>query len=197
MSGSSRLISKGEKKSMLHIKDFSLESMDETHLKKLLEWRNSQRIRDLMYSDHEITIEEHEEWYRNINKNGNRIVKVFSYKDKWIGQVSFSELDQKNNKCSWGFYIGEDDAPKGSGSIMAYYALSYIFETYGIRKLCAEIIDFNVSSFSYHTKLGFVEEGRLVQHVYKNNNYVDVIIMALFKDNWTDTKKQLIQRYGG
>ncbi|MCG6175025.1 GNAT family protein, partial [Anoxybacillus sp. LAT_31] len=60
-----------------------------------------------------------------------------------------------------------------------------------IRKLCAEIIGFNERSIHYHQRLGFRTEGVLREHVLKNNQYVDVILMSLFNKEWKEQKSKI------
>jgi UDP-4-amino-4,6-dideoxy-N-acetyl-beta-L-altrosamine N-acetyltransferase len=180
---------------MLSYGDFELKDFDEAHLGIVLNWRNSEHIRNMMYSDHVISLEEHTAWYKKAKESQSTILKIFFYKDSPVGVVNFTQIDKQSNKCYWGFYIGEKDVPKGSGSVMGYLALSLIFKNYGIRKLCSEIMDYNIQSIHYHKKLGFTEEGRFVKHVLKNGRYVDVIAMSLFKDDWICIKKKYEIKY--
>lgn len=182
---------------MIDFKKYSLKELEECELKFVLDWRNSERVRMTMYNDHKITMLEHEKWFEKVKKNSTTLVKLLQYENRPIGLVTFSNIDSKNNKCYWGFYIGEQNAPRGSGTIMGLLGLEFIFERVGIRKLCAEIVDFNEISFNYHKKLGFEEEGRFIKHVLKNGNYIDVISMALFCDKWKGVKKKLLLNMKG
>ena len=146
-----------------------------------------------MYSDHIISIEDHLTWFQNMKKDNRNNVKLFVYEDRPIGVVNFTNIDQKNCTCYWGFYIGEKNSPPRSGTVLGLLALEYIFEEHFIRKLYAEVLDCNKISINYHKKFGFVEEGRFVEHVLKNNQYMDVISLALFKDKWLDIKQKLIE----
>ncbi|MNP72197.1 hypothetical protein D3C76_1686990 [compost metagenome] len=67
---------------------------------------------------------------------------------------------------------------------MGILALDLIFKERHMRKCCAQILDFNSKSLSYHTKLGFTEEGRLVKQILKNNKYADVVFMGIFQEQW-------------
>lgn len=182
---------------MIDLSKYHLKDLKEDDLELVLNWRNSKAIRSSMYTDHIITMEEHKKWFNKVGSDNTMAVKIFSNENKPLGLVNISKIDQINNKCYWGFYIGEPDAPTGSGTIMGILALEYMFAELDIRKICTEILEFNTASLHYHKKLGFIEEGRFVKHVRKDNQYVDVIAMAHFVDKWPKVKEALISTRGG
>ena len=174
-----------------------LRPIEEADLVKVLEWRNSDRIRAVMFTDSIITINEHRAWFERLHKEKTAICRIFEFQDRPVGVVNIIQIDRHNNKCSWGFYLGEVDVPRGTGTVMGYLALEYIFEALGMRKLCAEVLAFNTTSIKFHKKLGFVEEGRFIKHVLKNDNYEDVIAMALFYEDWVKFKNRLKKKCFG
>lgn len=182
---------------MSTIENYQLVDLEEKNLELVLKWRNSEAVRSCMYTDHIITIKEHYVWFKKIKDDKDTIAKLLSFNEKPIGQVNFTQIDKKNNTCYWGFYIGDKNAQRGSGTALGILALEYMFEVKSIRKLCAEVLDFNIPSLHFHKKLGFTEEGRLVKHVLKNNHYIDVIPMGLFQENWLKEKKKLLDTFKG
>lgn len=169
---------------MAHINDYKLENLSQKELKLVLEWRNAEHIRPFMNTDDFIQLEDHYRWFESVEKDTSKLVKLCFYKEEPIGLVNFSQIDPKNKTCEWGFYIGDKTCPRWSGKIMGILALDFLFKERHMRKLCAQILDFNSKSLSYHKKLGFTEEGRLVKQILKNNEYVDVVLMGLFKERW-------------
>jgi UDP-4-amino-4,6-dideoxy-N-acetyl-beta-L-altrosamine N-acetyltransferase len=177
---------------MLKRQNCRLRTIQEDDLPFVLYWRNSERIRKNMYSDHMISMDQHREWFRRIMIDKSTVCKIFEYEGQPLGVVNFTDFDNKNDRCSWGIYIGESNAPKKSGMAMGYLALQYIFETLNIRKLCAEVFAFNNKSTNYHRKLGFSEEGRFLKHVYKDGVYHDIITFAHFQNRWIEIKDELL-----
>ncbi|MFX4261972.1 UDP-4-amino-4,6-dideoxy-N-acetyl-beta-L-altrosamine N-acetyltransferase [Pelotomaculum propionicicum] len=171
--------------------NYSLRSLVEADLAKVLVWRNSERIRASMYTDRIITMDEHRQWFKKTSKDENTICMIFQYQENPSGLVNFTQIDKCNSRCHWGFYLGETDVPRGSGMAMGYLALEYIFEVIGIHKLYGEALAFNLQSIKYHKKLGFVEEGRFVEHIFKNGRYEDIISMAILNKNWLKLKSRL------
>jgi UDP-4-amino-4,6-dideoxy-N-acetyl-beta-L-altrosamine N-acetyltransferase len=136
-------------------------------------------------------MEEHRAWFERLRKDPAPTFLIFEFRDKPIGVVNVTQIDGRNEKCYWGFYIGDPEAPPGSGTALGYFGLNYIFDVLKIRKLCAEAFAFNEASIRFHKRLGFVEEGLLARHVQKNGRYEDVIPFALFAEDWAVHKSRI------
>jgi UDP-4-amino-4,6-dideoxy-N-acetyl-beta-L-altrosamine N-acetyltransferase len=171
--------------------DCLLRPVQDTDRDLILQWRNSERVRANMFNDHIISHEEHLAWFQRITKEPIPLFLVFEYLRRPLGIVSITRIDRLNNRCLWGFYLGETDGPPESGMVMAYMGLAYIFEHLKIRKLCSEAFVFNQGSIRFHQKLGFTQEGIFVKHVLKNGFYQDIISFALFEEDWPNIKASL------
>lgn len=160
----------------------------------VLRWRNSSRIRSSMLTNEIISVDRHETWLKKVLSDDTKIIKILFYESKPIGLVNFTNIDLVNETCYWGIYIGEESAPKGSGTVLGYLALNMIFEEIKIRKVYAEVIEENQISLNFHKKLGFIEEGRFVNHLKRGTKYLDVISMALFNECWNQRRQQMLTR---
>ena len=182
---------------MNNIEEFQIKPISYKDLNTILKWRNSKNIKSTMYTEHQITWEEHTKWYQKITSDPKEMVFVFYHKDRPLGVVNFSDINKLHSRCYWGFYIGEESAPQGSGTIMGVLALNKIFKEIGLHKVCAEVIASNNRSYRYHQKLGFEPEGRLVDHVCKNDQYEEVIPMGLFSNRWEIKKHEILKQLKG
>lgn len=169
---------------MLQTGIFLLRPLQKTDIKLVLEWRNSPRIRAVMFSDQIITPKEHAEWFERQQKNKNDNYLIFEINNHPVGMVYFTDLDVKNKKCQWGFYLGVEGLPKGSGFNMGILGLRYGFELLEMHKIIGEVLAFNIPSIHFHKKLGFLEEGLFQKHIMKNGQYQDVLSFAIFRNLW-------------
>lgn len=179
----------------MHLEDYSLRKLDRSDLCMVLEWRNSERVRENMYSDQFITWEQHETWFSRIEHDCSSDYLIFQIKERPVGLINFTDIDRRNHKCFWGFYLGRIDLPKGTGRIMGFLGLEHIFKQELVRKVCGEVLAFNESSIAFHQRLGFKQEGRFKKHIWKNEQYVDVLSFALFKEDWQVHKTQLVNQF--
>lgn len=180
---------------MPRLADYRLTGLQEEYKDLLLSWRNSDHIREQMFTDRLLTPEEHELWFRRVTQDKESVARVLLYNENPVGFVHFAHLDTRQNRCSWGFYIGEKNAPQGSGGIMGFLALDLIFREYRLRKLCSEVLACNERSLRYHRKLGFVEEGRLKEHFWRHDRFEDAVLLALFREQWADRQKALLTEW--
>lgn len=171
--------------------NYRLRPVEESDLERILEWRNSDRIRANMYTDHLISMTEHKTWYQNLMKEKTSRFMVFEYREKSVGVVNISQIDQKNNRCHWGFYLGEIGIVKRCGMALGYFGLDYIFGNLRMRKVYGEALAFNLASINFHEKLGFTEDNRITKHVFKSGRYEDIVSMGLNYEDWVKMKPEL------
>lgn len=179
---------------MLRFSDITLRPLARADRERLLKWRNADRVRENMYNDHLITPDEHARWFDKALSDPLGRYLVCEYQGQPVGFVSFTGINASHGRCSWAFYLGETDVPRGTGSAMEFLALSYAFETLGVRKLCCEVFVFNAGVIKMHERFGFQHEGRFVQHYLKNGQYEDIVCLARFGADWNDDKAALRTR---
>lgn len=163
----------------------------EEHIKLIYNWRNQQFIREVMYNSELIKWENHLNWFHSVLTNNQKYLKILYYNNIPYGLANFQMTNANANVGEWGFYIGEKESPKGMGTVLAYKMLEFLFEELNVRKVCAEVIDFNETSLHFHKKVGFIQEGVLRKHILKNNRYSDVYVFSIFKEEWLKRKIEL------
>lgn len=170
---------------------YNFRPIQDTDLKTVFDWRNSERIRRVSYHDHLITMDEHRRWFKNLQADSTRRTFIFEENHRPLGTVNIVDIDLKNKRCRWGFYLGEEDLKKGTGTEMAKFALDYIFDAIELEKVCAEAFDWNEASIVYHLKLGFQREGLLRKHQLKDGQLQDLVLFGLLKSDWFKRRKEL------
>ena len=162
-----------------------LRPLDDKHLDLVLKWRNSDRVRKYMFNDNIIAYKEHIQWYNRIKSGDTEQNLIFFLNTHPMGLVSIKEIDHQHRHCVWGFYIGEDDAPKGSGLALGYLGLKYCVNELKLNKVSGEVLAGNVASKKLHEKLGFVQEGFLRKHILKGDVFHDIVRYGLLLEDWT------------
>jgi UDP-4-amino-4,6-dideoxy-N-acetyl-beta-L-altrosamine N-acetyltransferase len=179
---------------MIKFIDFNLRTLSASDEERMLQWRNSDRVRCNMYNDHIIQPEEHAAWFRTAIFDTHARYLIATFLDQPIGLVSFTNINETHDRCSWAFYLGETEAPRGAGSAMEFLALTYAFEVLKIRKLCCEVFVFNAGVIKLHEKFGFTHEGRFIKHYLKNGQFEDIVCLAKFGTHWLEEKQNLKSR---
>jgi UDP-4-amino-4,6-dideoxy-N-acetyl-beta-L-altrosamine N-acetyltransferase len=166
--------------------------MTKEDLPIVLAWRNSDRVRSMMYTNHIISQDEHLDWFVKTKDRDNEKHLVFDHQNCPMGVVNVTDINRTHSRCHWGFYIGNQDAPRGSATAMGTLALEFMFEFLAINKVIGEVLAFNEASLKYHLRLGFIEEGRLRQHISRSGIFEDIVTLAHFADRWRATRDRLM-----
>jgi UDP-4-amino-4,6-dideoxy-N-acetyl-beta-L-altrosamine N-acetyltransferase len=168
--------------------------MKEHDLEDVLRWRNAEHVRKNMFRNNVISFKDHVNWFKRTKNNSTMQYMIFECNKKAMGVVNFTDIDETNNKCMWGAYLGEQNLPKGTGDVLGFFALQHAFENMKIRKLFGEVLAFNTRTIRWHSRLGSVEEGRLKEHIKMNGKYEDIIIYSWFDKEWKQKKEGLYRR---
>lgn len=182
---------------MFNFSDYDIRPVTWTDKQTLLGWRNLESVRKFMYTDHMISVDEHEVWFAKMMASSTEQYHIFLYKDQPIGTISFSQINLQHQRCSWAFYLGERNVPRGCGSVMEYLAIEFAFSNIGITKLYCEVLSLNSTVISLHNKFGFSREGCLRRHYLKGAHFEDVIVLSLLSDEWQGLKTKQRERIFG
>lgn len=162
--------------------DSMLRPMALADLEMVLAWRNHPEVRRYMYTQHEITLDEHRRWFELSAANASRHLLVFEAAGVPLGFINFNLLGG-GEVADWGFYAAPD-APKGSGRQLGQAALQYAFTTLGLHKICGQALAYNERSISFHRRLGFQQEGLLRDQHFDGERYHSIICFGLLQQEW-------------
>ncbi|MPS32460.1 MULTISPECIES: UDP-4-amino-4,6-dideoxy-N-acetyl-beta-L-altrosamine N-acetyltransferase [unclassified Salinivibrio] len=156
----------------------------------LWHWRNRPAVRQFMYTQHEISHDEHQAWFSHMLANTHRYFyivykRVDDQSEKPLGVVNL-DLDSGNRtSATWAFYAAPD-APRGSGALMEFGALSLAFETLGVTQLNCEVLSHNQGVVRLHQRFGFRETPQSRQRTFSlpEGKTVEIVCLSLSADEW-------------
>ncbi|OOE36941.1 UDP-4-amino-4,6-dideoxy-N-acetyl-beta-L-altrosamine N-acetyltransferase [Salinivibrio kushneri] len=156
----------------------------------LWHWRNRPTVRQFMYTQHEISHDEHQAWFSHTLASTHRYFyivykRVDGQPDKPLGVVNL-DLDSENRtSATWAFYAAPD-APRGSGALMEFGALSLAFETLGVTQLNCEVLSHNQGVVRLHQRFGFRETPQSRQRTFSlpEGKTVEIVCLSLSTDEW-------------
>ena len=104
---------------------------------------------------------------------------------KFIGQCALFNFDETAHTCELGIAIGDKAYwGRGYGRESVRLLLDYAFRLRNLRKVCLRVNGSNERALRAYRACGFVEEGRLRQHVWSAGVYLDLVHMGLLRDEW-------------
>ena len=104
---------------------------------------------------------------------------------KPIGNCGLHSISPKDHNATSGIIIGEKDYwSKGYGVEAARLLINYGFQQLNLHRISSSAIAYNDRSIKLHKKLGFREEGRLRQAMFKNGQYHDRVEFGILREEW-------------
>jgi RimJ/RimL family protein N-acetyltransferase len=106
-------------------------------------------------------------------------------KTKAIGTISLNGISAKDHNATFGIAIGDKKYwSKGYGSEAAALIIKYGFEQLNLHRINSGALSFNDRSIRMHLKLGFREEGKRKERIFRNGAYCDEVMFGLLREEW-------------
>lgn len=148
----------------------------------VLAWRNHPDIRRFMFTQHEISPDEHQNWFLRVSQDSARRLLIVEEGQEPVGFVQLNNVNH-GGVADWGFYA-RPNAPKGTGKKMGLAALKYVFEGLCLHKVCGQAIESNLLSIDFHKRLGFKQEGIFREQQRIEGAYHTLICFGLLEREW-------------
>jgi len=130
------------------------------------------------------SIEKQTDYYEYLLSSKSDIVFAIIDKtsDEHIGNIGVHNIDYIHRRCEIGIIIGENKyRGKGIAKLCIDKVKSYVFDTLNLRRITVFIMHENIASIKAFESCGFLKEGTMKEHFYKNGKYLDSIIYSLIK----------------
>jgi len=166
-----------------------LVTMKAEDMNLVMHWRTMPEVTKYMYSSPTISEEDQMRWFHSISQNVSMKYWIIEMDDTKIGVLNLSNIDLTNRRAAWAYYIADTSfRGRSIGTLLECNVYDYVFETLGLHKLCCEVFAFNEKVVSIHEKFGSEVEGRLKDHIFKDGEYYDIILMGITQNKWSEIK---------
>ena len=140
-------------KEMLKPKLINFTELSLDDKKMILKWRNHPHIREWMYTNTPISLEEHLKYIESLPLRKDRLYFLVKELNRAIGVIDFTSIDYKQSRADIGIYSRPDE--RGVGTKL----MSAIVE-YGFKTLVAEVLENNYRAIKLYKKFGFIEKDK-------------------------------------
>lgn len=168
-----------------------LVEIEESDLETLMHWRMLPEVTKYMFTEPQLTIEMQNKWFEAINNDPTCKHWIIEFENTKIGTVNLTNIDFKNSRCSWGYYIDPLFRGRGFGKLLEYNIFDFVFNELGLNKLMSEVLAFNERVVKIKEKCGSQIEGVLRQHIKKSTAYHDVVVMGILRDEWLKRRPKI------
>jgi RimJ/RimL family protein N-acetyltransferase len=105
--------------------------------------------------------------------------------DRLIGSCALSQLDGDNGSALFHITIGEKDCwGRGYGSEATRLMVDHAFGTLGLHRVALAVFAFNERAIRAYRRVGFLEEGRAREAIWRDGAFWDEIQMSMLEGEW-------------
>jgi RimJ/RimL family protein N-acetyltransferase len=102
-----------------------------------------------------------------------------------IGTCAFSQLDADNGSVLFHITIGEHDAwGNGYGTEATALMVEHAFSALGLHRVSLSVFAFNERAVRAYERVGFVDEGRAREAIWRDGRWWDEIHMSVLEPEW-------------
>jgi RimJ/RimL family protein N-acetyltransferase len=103
----------------------------------------------------------------------------------FIGQCGLRDFNETDRTCELGITIGDKAYwGRGYGRDSVNTLLNYAFHYRNMRRVWLRVYGNNERAIRSYRASGFVEEGRLREHVWSAGGYTDLVHMGVLQSEW-------------
>ena len=101
-----------------------------------------------------------------------------------IGIIKVDEIDQLNRSLRVGADIARAHRGQGYGTKTYRMLLEFCFHHLNAHRVWLEVLESNSVGIALYKKIGFKEEGRLREAVFRNGIYQDCVVMSILESEY-------------
>lgn len=165
-----------------------LKPLDLTFLsQKYVNWMNDLDVNKFLSGEGDYSLDKLKMFLTEVEKKDILFWAILTKNEsKHIGNIKIDPVEIKHGFCEYGIMMGDkNEWGKGFAKEASKMVIEYCFKCLNLRKMNLGVIESNSRAVKLYEKLGFITEGKLINHVSSNGEYVNVLRMALFNQNYS------------
>ena len=166
-----------------------LRAAERADLPLFLEWLNDDEVSRFLSQRAPLSLPAEERWFERMleaqGKDGYHFVICRLDDSRPIGTAGLFDLDLVNGKAGFGIAIGEKDHwGKGYGTDALNAICDFGFGELRLERIWLDVYASNERARRSYEKAGFTVEARMRRAHFTHGAHVDVLGMALLRDEW-------------
>ncbi len=169
-------------------KKVRLRAFREDDLKSAITWINNPVVTRYLTDMRPRSIVEERAWLDRAMRNDDptAVMLVIETSDgEYAGSVGLMHIDGRNRHAEAGIVIARpEDWGRGLGTEAMQLILRHAFEELNLHRILLRVFTFNERAIKSYVKLGFVEEGRLRENMFRHGAWHDTVLMGILADEY-------------
>jgi RimJ/RimL family protein N-acetyltransferase len=170
----------------------SLRPLTEVDMPILYQWRNDPEYLFLWSVPRRLI--SYSEYVTNLNRSLQSTIDVWlmivhTESNKPIGFVYSYDTNSWDGFTFLTMFLVSTSRGKQMGRDAGLMFVNYLMDYLPLRKIYADVFEFNSISKNFLAEYGFVQEGVFPSHRYYQGEYWSLYRMALYREKWNEVKR--------
>ncbi len=146
----------------------------------IVKWRNSPEVKKNLYSQEDVTEEQHIGYYHKYVETGRVSQFIIVADGIDCGTTFLKNIDQEKLEAEFGIFIGElEYRGKGISTIATKKIVDYGFNTLNLKRVYLTVFEDNIPAIRGYLKAGFTKTGLIDKGYCRNNVYYNIVEMSI------------------
>jgi RimJ/RimL family protein N-acetyltransferase len=155
-------------------------------------WVNDREVTRFLVLRYPMALAAEESWMRDVAGKMMSFESAFfaieTKEGRHIGNTNLFNVQPENRCAELGIMIGEKDCwSRGFGSDALRTLLGFAFGEMNLHRVGLNTYAYNERGIACYRKVGFVEEGRIRERIYREGAYHDMLWMGVLRREWEET----------
>jgi RimJ/RimL family protein N-acetyltransferase len=171
-----------------------LRSLEMTDLQRMHRWHNDPELYVTLTSPfHPVSLQTVEEWLKKKVQYTSQEVNYaicLTETSEHVGNIYMREIDYINRSGFLGAFIGcTEHRRKGYITEAVKQVVEYAYGVLGLQRLYMHTIADNYPAITLLEKCGFMIEGKMRRHIFKNGEFKDVLVLGMCECDYAEFQK--------
>lgn len=145
----------------------------------LVELHNDPEVLKNLTNPNQITLDEHLAWWNRISKDKSQLRLIFEVDGIRTGFTKFYSIDLTNKNCVLGADIHKSYRGKGLAKPMWNLMIDLCYSDLDMHRISLTTAEYNSIARKVYADVGFKEEGRLKESLFRDGKFWDQICMYM------------------
>jgi RimJ/RimL family protein N-acetyltransferase len=171
---------------------YKLREIKREDVLEINKWRNEVDLINYLGAPYRyINLDVDYNWYEDYMRNRSNNVRCAIVETKEVdcilGMVSLTNINYINQCAIFHIMIGNrNNRSKGIGYFATKEILNHAFNNMNLNRIELGVLEDNNHAIKLYEKVGFKQEGIKRKSTYKNGKFLNMIVMAILKDEFQD-----------
>jgi RimJ/RimL family protein N-acetyltransferase len=175
---------------MIYGENIRLRAPERSDIPSFVAWLNDPEVRQGLLLHLPLSQADEEQWFDAMQARPSNehplTIEVRDGEDwKAIGNCGYDSFDWRCRSVEVGIFIGDKSCwNRGIGTEVMRLMLKHGFLTLNLNRIFLQVYASNPRAVRAYEKAGFVHEGRKRQGMYKDGQYIDILLMSVLREEW-------------